>query len=133
MDLTPEIKLQTTRSGGKGGQNVNKVESAVMAFFDVTASALLDEKQKALVFQKLLNRINKEGQLFVKAQTHRTQLENKTEAIRKINELVSDALKKKKSRIATRPPKAAKAERMDYKKQHSERKGARQKFRPSDF
>ncbi len=108
---------------------MNKVETAVIAYFPVAASVLLTEEQKQRIFQKLDNRINAAGELWVKAQTFRTQLENREEAIKKIHELVTAALKKKKSRIATRPSRVAKEKRLESKKRSSEKKEYRKKFR----
>src|SRR6478735_3497081 len=119
MDLTRELTFQTTRSGGKGGQNVNKVETAVIGSFHVQSSGILTDEQKALVLQKLSNRINSEGYLMVRAHTHRTQFSNKEEVIKKINQLVAHAILKKKARIATKVSKASKERRLESKKRKS--------------
>jgi ribosome-associated protein len=130
IDLSNEITFQTTRSGGKGGQNVNKVETAVLGYFSVMGSQILNEEQKKVVAEKLSNRINSEGMLFVRSQTYRTQLENKEEVILKINELVRKALEKKKKRKPTKISKAAKEKRFESKKLKGEIKEGRRRIDP---
>ncbi|CAN5156289.1 alternative ribosome rescue aminoacyl-tRNA hydrolase ArfB [soil metagenome] len=133
IHITREIIFSTSRSGGKGGQHVNQVETMVEGRWNVNESQLVTTEQKQTIQQKLASKITAEAVLLVKSQTERTQLGNKALVIKKMNSLVEQALIKKKARIATKVSKAVKAKTLDDKKQKASIKEHRRKIKPGDY
>ena len=120
-----EFAFRTSRSGGKGGQHVNKTETRVELIFDVRDSALLSPEEKVRIMNKLKSRINEAGELQLACSSSRSQAGNKKAVIAKCYELLEKALKPEKKRLPTQMPKAVKTELAEQKRKHSEKKISR--------
>jgi ribosome-associated protein len=124
-DLQKEVSYKTSRSGGKGGQNVNKVSTKVELLFNVQASLLFNDNDKALILEKMQNRLNKDGHLQVISEEERTQLQNKERAVNKLIALLREALHRPKVRRPTKVSYGAKVKRLDEKRMQSVKKQIR--------
>lgn len=120
-----ELEMSFARSGGPGGQNVNKVSSKVDLRWNPETSTALTLDDRALLLERLRNRLTTEGYLIVTSSATRDQMKNRDDAIGKLALIVKSALHREKPRKPTKPSKGAKRRRLDDKRRHSEKKSNR--------
>ena len=123
-----EIELKAVRSQGAGGQNVNKVATAIHLRFDVKASSLPYLCKDKLLRKLDRSQITKDGVIIIKAQQFRTQHQNKEDALNRLRNMINGAIAKKKKRLPTKPSKTARKKRMDNKTKRSQLKASRRKI-----
>jgi ribosome-associated protein len=126
-NILSEVSYKSSRSGGRGGQNVNKVETKIELSFDIFNSKSLNENEKNLLLKNLSNRIYKNGILKITSQIERSQYLNKLRVNKKIIELLESGLKKKKKRLKTKPTRVSRETRIQEKKIISNKKTLRSK------
>jgi ribosome-associated protein len=123
--LMSELSFEFTRSRGPGGQHVNRTESAVILRWNLEQTQGFSEIQKQRMITNIGNQLTKEGEILIRAETHRDQDSNKKEALRRLNELLTKALHVPKRRIKTKPTRSSQRKRLDEKKTHSKTKKLR--------
>lgn len=131
--IEDEIEFKASLSGGKGGQNVNKVNSKAEVYWNPSKSALISEDEKSYLITKLQNKLNAEGVLRITSEEERSLFRNKEKAIFKLVQLVSSCFLVPKKRKATAPTATSKQQKRKSKERDKNVKAGRKKINPTDY
>jgi ribosome-associated protein len=122
-----ELKFEVARSGGPGGQHVNKTNSAVILRWNVSETQSFNQEKKEILIRKLANRLSTEGELIIRSEEYRHQSQNKDRCFEKLDNILQEAFFIPKPRRKTKPTYGSKQKRLGEKKKHSENKKLRKK------